>query len=108
MYLVSLGNSRYNNGSRVSKASRSAGRGRSLEISNLRVYRFTELRDATHSFRQGEFGCGGFGSMYKGWMDEKTLAPSKVGTGMAVAVKRFYSDSIRSIKQWQVVICFKL
>ncbi|XP_004289239.1 PREDICTED: probable serine/threonine-protein kinase Cx32, chloroplastic-like [Fragaria vesca subsp. vesca] len=88
--------------SRVSKASRSAGRGRSLEISNLRVYSFTELRDATHSFRQGEFGCGGFGSMYKGWMDEKTLAPSKVGTGMAVAVKRFYSDSIRSIKQWQL------
>ncbi|KAM5576432.1 putative serine/threonine-protein kinase CST [Rosa sericea] len=100
------GNSRYHSGSRVSKASRSSGRGRILETSNLRVYRFAELKDATQNFRQGEFGCGGFGSMYKGWMDEKTLAPSKVGTGMAVAVKTFYSESIESIKQWQLELNF--
>lgn len=75
-----------------------------METSNLRVYRFTELKDATENFRQGAFGAGGFGSMFKGWVDEKTLAPSKVGTGMAVAVKRLPTESIQGVKQWQVVL----
>ncbi|KAI9165303.1 hypothetical protein LWI28_011444 [Acer negundo] len=33
-------------------------------------------------------GEGGFGRVYKGWVDEKTLSPSsKMGIGMAVAIK---------------------
>ncbi|XP_062002507.1 probable serine/threonine-protein kinase CST [Rosa rugosa] len=87
------------NGNKIPKASRRAGRSRVLEASNLIVYRFAELVNATENFKSSE---GDFAGTFKGWVDENTLAPSKVGTGMAVAVKRLNPDSVRGFKQWQL------
>ncbi|KAK9922801.1 hypothetical protein M0R45_031247 [Rubus argutus] len=57
--------------------------------SNLRVFSYEELNNATRNFRSDSMiGEGRFGRVFKGWLDEKTLAPSKPGTGMFVAIKK--------------------
>ncbi|KAE8723161.1 putative serine/threonine-protein kinase Cx32 [Hibiscus syriacus] len=55
--------------------------GRILETPNLKVFTLVELKSATKNFNT-LLGEGGFGKVYKGWLDEKTLAPSKPGSGM--------------------------
>ncbi|KAL0874404.1 hypothetical protein Bca101_024109 [Brassica carinata] len=42
-----------------------------------------------------------FGKVYKGWIDAKTLSPSKVGSGMIVAVKRLNSESVQGFAEWR-------
>ncbi|XP_024181734.1 probable serine/threonine-protein kinase CST [Rosa chinensis] len=91
------------NGNKIPKASRRAGRNRVLEASNLIVYRFAELVNATENFKSSG---GDFVGTFKGWVDENTLAPSKVGTGMAVAVKRLNPESVEDFKQWQLSVNF--
>ncbi|GMN34760.1 hypothetical protein TIFTF001_004870 [Ficus carica] len=56
---------------------------------SLKVFNLAELKLATGEFRRDSFlGEGGFGEVFKGWIDEKTYAPSMDGVGMAVAVKK--------------------
>ncbi|KAJ4800131.1 Protein kinase superfamily protein [Rhynchospora pubera] len=63
--------------------------GKILEEPNLRVFSFAELKNATGNFKPDSIlGEGGFGRVYKGWVDESTLSPSKAGVGMVVAVKK--------------------
>lgn len=70
---------------------------------NLKMFTLAELKAATRNFRPDTvLGEGGFGRVFKGWVDEKSLAPSKVGVGMAVAVKKSSPDSEQGIKEWQV------
>ncbi|KAG8663071.1 hypothetical protein MANES_01G174900v8 [Manihot esculenta] len=45
-------------------------------------------------------GEGGFGCVFKGWLDENTLAPTKPGTGIVVAVKRLKAESFQGHKEW--------
>jgi len=74
-----------------------------LESSNVRKFTFSELKGSTRNFRlDSVLGEGGFGSVYKGWMDERTLAPVKPGTGMIVAVKRLKLDSFQGHREWVV------
>lgn len=74
---------------------------------NLKMFTFQELKSATRNFRPDSvLGKGGFGTVYKGWIDEKTLAPSKVGVAMPVAVKRSSPDSEQGLKEWQAEIKF--
>ena len=47
-------------------------------------------------------GQGGFGKVYRGWIDTKTLAPSKAGSGMIAAVKRLNSESVQGFAEWRV------
>ncbi|XP_075106001.1 putative serine/threonine-protein kinase PIX13 isoform X2 [Nicotiana tabacum] len=69
---------------------------------NLKVFSLAELKSATRNFRPDTMlGEGGFGRVFKGWIDEKTLAPSRVGVGMAVAVKKSNPDSEQGLKEWQ-------
>ncbi|KAG2540378.1 hypothetical protein PVAP13_9NG551200 [Panicum virgatum] len=76
-----------------------------LESSNVRKFTFSELKGSTRNFRlDSVLGEGGFGSVYKGWMDERTLAPVKPGTGMIVAVKRLKLDSFRVHREWVAVV----
>lgn len=49
-------------------------------------------------------GEGGFGRVFKGYVDEKTYAPSRVGIGIPVAVKKSNPDSEQGLKEWQVII----
>jgi len=72
-----------------------------LESSNVRKFTFSELKGSTRNFRPDSLlGEGGFGSVFKGWMDERTLAPVKPGTGMIVAVKKLKLDSFQGHREW--------
>ncbi|XAR61541.1 Non-specific serine/threonine protein kinase [Bertholletia excelsa] len=74
---------------------------------HLKMFRFAELRSATSNFRPATvLGEGGFGRVFKGWIDEKTYAPAKVGAGMAVAVKKSNPDSFQGLKEWQSEVKF--
>ncbi|KAE9453248.1 hypothetical protein C3L33_14854, partial [Rhododendron williamsianum] len=61
--------------------------GRILPTRNLRIFSFSELRNATKNFRiDNLLGEGRFGTVYKGWLDAKVT--SKKGSGIVVAIKR--------------------
>ena len=77
--------------------------GQILASPNLKVYSFADLVTATKNFKpESMLGQGGFGKVYRGWIDAKTLAPSKVGSGMIVAVKRLNSESVQGFAEWRV------
>lgn len=62
-----------------------------------------DLKTATKNFKPDSMlGQGGFGKVYRGWIDAKSLAPSKAGSGMIVAVKRLNSDSFQGFAEWRV------
>lgn len=79
--------------------------GQILEIPNLKVFSFSDLRSATRNFKPDTLlGEGGFGKVYKGWVDDKTLAPSKSGLGMVVAIKKLNPESMQGFEEWQVFL----
>ncbi|KAL6864678.1 hypothetical protein ACP4OV_015829 [Aristida adscensionis] len=72
-----------------------------LESANVKAFTFNELRTATRNFRPDSvLGEGGFGSVFKGWIDEKTLAPTRPGTGMVIAVKKLNQEGYQGHKEW--------
>ncbi|XP_039170197.1 probable serine/threonine-protein kinase PBL11 [Eucalyptus grandis] len=74
---------------------------------NLRMYTLAELKRATRNFRPDTMlGEGGFGRVFKGWVDERTLAPSKDGKGIPVAVKKSNPDSDQGLREWQSEVKF--
>ena len=76
------------------------------ETSNLRVFSFAELKNATRNFRPDSIlGEGGFGRVFKGWVNEKTLARSKADTGMIVAIKKRNQESLQGFEEWEVLFC---
>ncbi|XP_065877740.1 probable serine/threonine-protein kinase PBL18 isoform X1 [Euphorbia lathyris] len=69
--------------------------------SNLKSFSFNELKNATKNFRsETMLGEGGFGCVFKGWLDGLTLAPTKPGSGIVVAVKRLKTESFQGHKEW--------
>lgn len=119
-YLCDLGTSRdYSNGvghsattnssaglSRFSAAFSDDGcmSGDMLPTPNLKVYSFADLKSSTRNFKSDMvLGVGGFGTVYKGWVDEKNLLPSKSGTGMMVAIKKLNPESVQGFEEWQVI-----
>lgn len=78
--------------------------GRILVVPNLRVFTFTELKSATKNFKPDMIlGQGGFGIVYKGWIDEKG---SKSGSGTVVAVKKLHPESMQGFEEWQCEVNF--
>ena len=76
-----------------------------LQSANVKIFSFNNLKAATRNFRPDSvLGEGGFGSVYKGWVDENTLAPCRPGTGIAVAVKRLNQDGLQGHREWLVSI----
>ncbi|KAL0016808.1 hypothetical protein SO802_003877 [Lithocarpus litseifolius] len=74
---------------------------------NLKMFTLAELKSATRNFRPDTvLGEGGFGRVFKGWVDETTYAPSKVGIGIAVAVKKSNPDSLQGLPEWQSEVKF--
>lgn len=45
-------------------------------------------------------GEGGFGTVYKGWLEEKPS--SRSGSGSVIAVKKLNSESLQGVEEWQV------
>lgn len=77
--------------------------GEILQSCNLNCISFSELKNATRNFRPDSvLGDGGFGSVFKGWIDENTLIATKAGTGMVIAVKRLNQDGFQGHKEWLV------
>lgn len=76
-----------------------------LASSSLKDFPFNELRIATRNFRpESLIGEGGFGNVYKGWIDEQTFTAAKPGSGMIVAVKKLKPESFQGHKEW--LVCF--
>ncbi|MBA0677470.1 hypothetical protein Goari_018876, partial [Gossypium aridum] len=79
----------------------SRSEGEILQSSNLKSFTFIELRASTRNFRPDSvLGQGGFGSVYKGWVDEHSLTATKPGSGILIAVKRLNQDGIQGHKEW--------
>lgn len=93
-----------NSSSKVSTGSTSMtqrSEGEILLSSNLKSFTFNELKNATRNFRPDSvLGEGGFGSVFKGWVDEQSLAASKPGIGVVIAVKRLNQDGFQGHKEW--------
>ncbi|KAD4584571.1 hypothetical protein E3N88_22172 [Mikania micrantha] len=93
------GNSSGSKSSSVPPTPRSEGE--ILQSANLKSFSYSDLRMATRNFRPDSvLGEGGFGSVFKGWMDEQTYIASKPGTGVVVAVKRLNLESFQGHREW--------
>ncbi|KAI9114782.1 hypothetical protein K1719_014480 [Acacia pycnantha] len=69
--------------------------------SSLKSFSFSDLREATRNFRQENLiGEGGFGFVYKGWIDENSFAPTRPGSGIMVAIKKLKPESFQGHKEW--------
>ncbi|KAE8693101.1 Protein kinase APK1A [Hibiscus syriacus] len=91
-------------GSKVSSFSASLtprSEGEILQSPNLRSFSFADLRMATRNFRPDSvLGEGGFGSVFKGWIDENAFTATKPGTGIIIAVKRLKQDGFQGHREW--------
>nr|XP_017223171.1 PREDICTED: protein kinase 2B, chloroplastic-like [Daucus carota subsp. sativus] len=77
-----------------------------MVTANLRMFTFAELGSATRGFSPDMMlGEGNYGRVFIGWLDEDTFAPSRIGIGMAVAVKRCNSNERFKAVQTEVDLC---
>ncbi|KAI4373630.1 hypothetical protein MLD38_011736 [Melastoma candidum] len=92
---------RTSSGKSPDKISQRCRRLSSRATDNVKSFTFSELKAATRNFRPDSMvGEGGFGYVFKGWIDENTFAPAKPGTGMVVAIKKLKSESYQGHKEW--------
>lgn len=74
----------------------------SISLAGSKLYTFTleELREATHNFsRSNLLGEGGFGPVYKGFVDDKLRHGLKA---QSIAVKRLNLDGSQGHREWLV------
>lgn len=78
-----------------------------LSSSHLKAFSFNELKNATRNFRPDSLlGEGGFGYVFKGWINEHTLSAAKPGSGMTIAVKKLKPEGFQGHKEWLVCYLF--
>lgn len=98
------GNDKSGSSSKVSSStvpSTPRTQGEILQSSNLKSFSFSELKAATRNFRPDSvLGEGGFGCVFKGWIDEHSLTAAKPGTGTVIAVKRLNQESSQGHQEW--------
>ncbi|KAL1832484.1 hypothetical protein ACET3Z_002135 [Daucus carota] len=76
-----------------------------LKSPKYKIFTFNDLAVATRKFYPDSLlGEGGFGRVYKGWIDENTLAATKWGTGLAIAVKRLNVEGFQGCAEWMTEI----
>ncbi|KAG2672053.1 hypothetical protein I3760_13G021100 [Carya illinoinensis] len=99
----------YSGADRVSKSSCSASSPRGIpqlyeeKAHGLRVFSYSELRQATNDFnRLLKIGEGGFGNVYKG-----SIKPAEgKGDPIVVAIKKRNEDGLQGHKQWVAEVQF--
>ncbi|XP_060202161.1 large ribosomal subunit protein uL6z/uL6y-like [Lycium barbarum] len=70
---------------------------------NVKSFSFNELKNATRNFRPDSLlGGGGFGYVFKGWIDAQTLTASKPGSGIVIVVKKLKPEGFQGHKEWLV------
>ncbi|KAL7587590.1 hypothetical protein Lser_V15G36638 [Lactuca serriola] len=75
---------------------------RQMGTHSLMIFTFDEVKRATRNFLPSELlGVSDGASVYKGWVDSASYAPSVLGVGIAVAIKISNTDNARSRKEWQ-------
>lgn len=73
------------------------------DVPQLLQFNFQELKSATGNFRPDSIlGEGGFGYVFKGWIEENGTAPARPGTGVTVAVKSLKPDGLQGHREWVV------
>ena len=78
-----------------------------MQSSNLKSFSYNDLSTATRNFQPDSvLGEGGFGCVYKGWIDEQTYAPTKPPSGMVIAVKRLNHEGCQGHSEWLVSISY--
>lgn len=102
---VISGSTTTSNAESSSSASRFGGE---LKVaSQLRKFTFSDLKSATRNFKpESLLGEGGFGCVFKGWIEENGTAPMKPGTGLTVAVKTLNHDGLQGHKEWLAEVNF--
>ncbi|KAG8079258.1 hypothetical protein GUJ93_ZPchr0007g5080 [Zizania palustris] len=76
-------------------------------LSSLKSFNMCDLRAATKNFGSNSYlGEGGFGCVYKGWIDEVTLTPTKPGVGKMVAIKKLKKESFQGHKEWLAEVTY--
>ncbi|KAI4343852.1 hypothetical protein L6164_011153 [Bauhinia variegata] len=72
-----------------------------LSFPHLKAFTFNELKNATGNFHLDSLiGEGGFGCVYKGWIDEQRLVAARPGSGTLVAVKKLKLKGFQGHKEW--------
>ncbi|KAG8366314.1 hypothetical protein BUALT_Bualt17G0067000 [Buddleja alternifolia] len=72
-----------------------------LSSPNVKPFSFNELKNATRNFKPDSLlGEGGFGYVFKGWIDENTLTATKPGSGLVIAVKKLKPEGFQGHKEW--------
>ncbi|VFQ77162.1 unnamed protein product [Cuscuta campestris] len=73
----------------------------------LLEFTFQELKSATGNFRPDSIlGEGGFGYVFKGWIEENGTSPAKPGSGVTVAVKSLKEDGLQGHREWVAEVHF--
>ncbi|KAL1358073.1 probable serine/threonine-protein kinase PBL2 isoform X5 [Arachis hypogaea] len=78
-----------------------------LISTNLKSFSFNDLKEATKNFRRENLiGEGGFGRVFKGWIDGNNYAPTKPGSGIVVAIKSLKPESFQGHKEWLAEVSY--
>uniref|UniRef100_A0A1J3D619 non-specific serine/threonine protein kinase n=1 Tax=Noccaea caerulescens TaxID=107243 RepID=A0A1J3D619_NOCCA len=81
--------------------------GQILPTPNLRIFSVAELRASTRNFKsENVLGEGGFGKVFKGWLEDKTPGKHSSSTGTVIAVKKLNSESFQGFEEWQCEVNF--
>ncbi|KAJ0896816.1 putative protein kinase RLK-Pelle-RLCK-VIIa-2 family [Helianthus annuus] len=71
----------------------------------FKEFTYSDLQKATCNFRRDCFlGEGGFGRVFKGWLDRVTYTPQKAGNGLPVAIKKLNPETIQGFEVWQTEV----
>ncbi|KAL8550356.1 hypothetical protein ACS0TY_008975 [Phlomoides rotata] len=78
-----------------------------LSSPHAKPFSFNELKNSTRNFRsESLLGEGGFGCVFKGWIDDHTLTAAKPGSGLVIAVKKLKPEGFQGHKEWLTEVNF--
>ncbi|XP_024993396.1 probable serine/threonine-protein kinase PBL3 [Cynara cardunculus var. scolymus] len=100
--------SSYNGGSSIESLSTPRSQGGEILLSpTMKPFSLLELKNATRNFRSDSLlGEGGFGYVFKGWIDEFTHLASKPGSGIVIAVKKLKPEGFQGHKEWLTEVTY--